>query len=102
MIDKADLRALDAPTVLDAERLLAYHPETALVIVDMRMGKQLREFCRNLATHQPKLPIIALVDENSSGIVAPGTVRHILSLPLDQEQLHAKIVEVRSLSQKAS
>ncbi|MBO9324145.1 MAG: response regulator [Roseiflexus sp.] len=102
MIDEADLRALDAPTVLDAERLLAYHPETALVIVDMRMGKQLCEFCHNLATHQPKLPIIALADKDSSGVVAPGTVRHILSLPLDQEQLHAKIVEVRSPSQKAS
>jgi response regulator receiver modulated diguanylate cyclase len=26
-LDQADLRALDAPTVLDAERLLAYHPK---------------------------------------------------------------------------
>ncbi len=100
LLDEMDLRALDAPTVLDAERLLAYHPETALVIVDARVGKQVRDFCKNLAQHQPDLPVIAFTDGQTSGVIASGVVRYILPLPVDGNQLRARIVEVRSASQE--
>ncbi len=100
LLDEMDLRALDAPTVLDAERLLAYHPETALVIVDARVGKQVRDFCKNLAQHQPDLPVIAFTDGQTSGVIAPGVVRYILPLPVDGNQLRARIVEARSASQE--
>ncbi|WP_288089851.1 response regulator [Roseiflexus sp.] len=102
LLDEIDLRALDAPTVLDAERLLAYHPEMALVIVDGRLGKPVRDFCTNLAQHQPNLPVIALTDQQTSGIIAPGAVRHILPLPVDSVQLRVRIVEVRRASQETS
>lgn len=102
LLDEIDLRALEAPTVLDAERLLAYHPETALVIVDARVGKHVRDFCKNLAQHQPDLPVIALADQQHMGIIPPGATRHTLSLPLDSDQLCARIVEVRGASQGTS
>lgn len=102
VLDEIELRALDAPTVLDAERLLAYHPETVLVIVDARVGKQARDFCKNLAQHQPDLPVIALIDRQTSAVIAPDTVRYMLPLPFDSDQLRARIVEVRSASQETS
>lgn len=102
LLDEIDLRALEAPTVLDAERLLAYHPETALVIVDARIGKHVHDFCKNLAQHQPDLPVIALADQQHMGIIPPGATRHTLSLPLDSDQLCARIVEVRGASQGTS
>lgn len=102
LLDEIDLRALDAPTVLDAERLLAYHPETVLVIVDASVGKQARDFCKNLAQHQPDLPVIALADPQASGVITPDAVRYILPLPFDRNQLRARIVEVRGASQETS
>ncbi len=94
IIIAANLRVLDAPTVLDAERLLAYHPQTALVIADARLGTRLRDLCRKLTEHQPELPIVMLVEPDDPYVAAPGALYRVLFLPLDSNMLNSVIADV--------
>lgn len=90
----ANLRVLDAPTVLDAERLLAYHPQTALVIADARLGMRLRDLCRKLTEHQPELPIVMLAEPDDPYTAASGAMYRVLFLPLDSNMLNSMIADM--------
>lgn len=96
LLTDSELRALDAPTVLDAERLLSYYPDTTLIIADARLGVRLRELCRTMAEHQPALPIVILAEPSDTLAKAAGALHRLLALPVNDEQLRATIDELRA------
>jgi diguanylate cyclase (GGDEF)-like protein len=59
-LKNAGYRTLEAPGVLEANALLAYEPDLALIVADTRLGDQLWELADTLSAEMPQVPLVAL------------------------------------------
>jgi diguanylate cyclase (GGDEF)-like protein len=83
----AGYRTLEAPGVLEANALLAYEPDLALIIVDARLGDQLWEMADILSVEMPAVPLMALSTQAQDETIGrTHGVRAFLKQPFQEQQ----------------
>jgi DNA-binding response OmpR family regulator len=60
LLKNHNYRTLEAPGVLEANALLAYEPDLALIVADARLGEQLWEMADALRLDLPEVPLLGL------------------------------------------
>jgi PleD family two-component response regulator len=88
-------RTLEAPGVLEANALLAYEPDLALVVSDARLGEQLWEVADTLNAEMPEVPLMAITTqpEDQEAGRAHG-VRAFLTQPFQEQQFLALVAQL--------
>jgi diguanylate cyclase (GGDEF)-like protein len=96
-LKNAGYRTLEAPGVLEANALLAYEPDLALIVADTRLGEQLWEMADTLSAEMPAVPLVALstqAQDEEAGR-AHG-VRAFLNQPFQEQQFLAFVARFAS------
>jgi diguanylate cyclase (GGDEF)-like protein len=94
-LQQQSYRALEAPGVLEADALLAYEPDLALIVADARLGDQLWELIDGLAAEILAVPLLAVTmsepDEAAGREHGIGT---FLRQPFQADQFLALVAQV--------
>src|SRR6266545_1687965 len=88
-------RTLEAPGVLEANALLAYEPELALIVADARLGDQLWEMADLLGAEMLGVPLVAITADprDIERGLAHG-VRGFIKQPFQEQQFLTYIAQL--------
>jgi diguanylate cyclase (GGDEF)-like protein len=85
-------RTLEAPGVLEANALLAYEPDLALIIADTRLGEQLWEMADALRVDMPDVPLLAItMQDHDEEAGRRRGARAFLRQPFQEQQFLALV-----------